>query len=124
MVALLTVIGSWYWAVPYQNGFLYVAADYFVQSVIVLACLTAMSAIVHPVLAVLTVIVFNESTIKLAIGDRLDLETLIDALASCGYQRVPQTEEPGDFSVRGGIVDAYSPLYNEPIRIGIGKGLQ
>ena len=64
VVALLTIVGSWYWAVPYQNGFLYVAADYFVQSVIVLACLTAMSAIVHPVLAVLTLIVFNESTIK------------------------------------------------------------
>ncbi|MDO8433527.1 MAG: transcription-repair coupling factor [Candidatus Binatus sp.] len=61
--------------------------------------------------------IFNESIIKLAIGDRLDFEILIDALASCGYQRVPQTEEPGDFSVRGGIVDAYSPLYNDPIRI-------
>ena len=34
-----------------------------------------------------------------------------------GYQRVPQTEEPGDFSVRGGIVDVFSPLYHNPMRI-------
>ena len=61
--------------------------------------------------------VFNDSIVKVAIGDRIDFEILIDALSSCGYQRVPQTEEPGDFSVRGGIVDAYSPLYNDPIRI-------
>ncbi|MDB5108471.1 MAG: helicase, partial [Candidatus Binatus sp.] len=61
--------------------------------------------------------IFNESIVKVALGDRFDLDVLIDALASCGYQRVPQTEEPGDFSVRGGIVDAFSPLYRSPIRI-------
>ncbi len=61
--------------------------------------------------------VFDQSIIKVAIGDRIDLEALVEALASCGYQRVPQTEEPGDFSVRGGIVDAFSPLYRDPIRI-------
>ena len=61
--------------------------------------------------------VFNESIVKVAIGDRLDLDALVEALAACGYQRVPQTEEAGDFSVRGGIVDAFSPLYRDPIRI-------
>ncbi|HYK64834.1 MAG TPA: DEAD/DEAH box helicase, partial [Patescibacteria group bacterium] len=61
--------------------------------------------------------VFNDSIVKVAIGDRLDLDALTDALAACGYQRVPQTEEAGDFSVRGGIVDAFSPLYRDPIRI-------
>ena len=61
--------------------------------------------------------VFNDSIVRVGLGDRLDLDALIDALASCGYQRVPQTEEPGDFSVRGGIVDAYSPLYRSPVRI-------
>ncbi|MGH7812767.1 MAG: DEAD/DEAH box helicase, partial [Candidatus Binataceae bacterium] len=60
---------------------------------------------------------FNESVIEIAAGDSLDREALLDALAACGYQRVPQTEEPGDFSVRGGIVDVFSPLYAEPIRI-------
>ncbi|MGA9742590.1 MAG: hypothetical protein WBQ33_19220, partial [Candidatus Binatus sp.] len=61
--------------------------------------------------------VFNQSIVKVAIGDRLDLEALVEALVACGYQRVPQSEEAGDFSVRGGIVDAFSPLYRDPIRI-------
>jgi len=61
--------------------------------------------------------IFNESIVKVAIGDSLDLDALVEALAACGYQRVPQTEEQGDFSVRGGIVDAFSPLYRDPIRI-------
>ena len=60
---------------------------------------------------------FNESIVTVAIGDRLDLDALVEALSACGYQRVPQTEEAGDFSVRGGLVDAFSPLYRDPIRI-------
>ena len=61
--------------------------------------------------------VFESSVIRIAAADTLDLEALMDALAALGYQRVPQTEEPGDFSVRGGIVDIFSPLYNNPVRI-------
>ncbi len=61
--------------------------------------------------------VLDDSIIRVATGDRLDLEGLVDALVSAGYQRIPQTEEPGDFSIRGGIVDAFSPLHAEPVRI-------
>ena len=59
----------------------------------------------------------NDSIIRIANGDRLDLEILVDALTSAGYQRIPQVEEPGDFSVRGGIVDVFSPLLSAPVRI-------
>jgi transcription-repair coupling factor (superfamily II helicase) len=61
--------------------------------------------------------VFESSVLRIAAADTLDLEALIDALSAMGYQRVPQTEEPGDFSVRGGIVDIFSPLYHNPVRI-------
>ena len=61
--------------------------------------------------------VLNGSIVRVAPGDRLDLEGLVDALVSAGYQRLPQTEEPGDFSVRGGIVDVFSPLHGDPLRI-------
>src|SRR3989441_5599596 len=61
--------------------------------------------------------VFESSVLRIAAADTLDLEALIDALSAMGYQRVPQTEEPGDFSVRGGIVDVFSPLFNNPVRI-------
>jgi transcription-repair coupling factor (superfamily II helicase) len=56
------------------------------------------------------------SIVRIATAERVDLDLLVDALVSAGYQRVPQTEEPGDFSVRGGIIDAFSPLYRDPIR--------
>jgi transcription-repair coupling factor (superfamily II helicase) len=59
----------------------------------------------------------NDSIVRVSVGDRLDLETLIDALTTAGYQRIPQAEEPGDFSVRGGIVDVFSPLLSAPVRI-------
>jgi transcription-repair coupling factor (superfamily II helicase) len=61
--------------------------------------------------------VFESSVLKIAAADRLDLEALVSELGAIGYQRVPQTEEPGDFSVRGGIVDIFSPLYHHPMRI-------
>jgi transcription-repair coupling factor (superfamily II helicase) len=60
---------------------------------------------------------FESSIVRIAAAETLDLEMLIDTLSEIGYQRVPQCEEPGDFSVRGGIVDVFSPLYHEPIRI-------
>ncbi|HTT74680.1 MAG TPA: transcription-repair coupling factor [Candidatus Binataceae bacterium] len=61
--------------------------------------------------------VFEDSVIKVGLAERLDLEALIEALIAMGYQRLPQTEEPGDFSVRGGIVDIFSPLHHNPIRL-------
>ena len=61
--------------------------------------------------------VFEDSVIKIALAERLDLEAMIEALIAMGYQRLPQTEEPGDFSVRGGIMDIFSPLHHNPIRL-------
>ena len=59
---------------------------------------------------------FDASIIRIAAAESLDLELLIETLSTMGYQRVPQCEEAGDFSVRGGIVDVFSPLYNKPVR--------
>ena len=42
--------------------------------------------------------------------------TVCGRLAEIGYNRVPQVEQEGDFSVRGGIVDAWSPGDEFPIR--------
>jgi transcription-repair coupling factor (superfamily II helicase) len=61
--------------------------------------------------------VFEESVVRIALAEVLDLDALVEALTAMGYQRVPQTEEPGDFSVRGGIVDVFSPLHHNPVRI-------
>ena len=41
---------------------------------------------------------------------------IVEELAKMGYQRVPQVEGEGDFSVRGGILDVWSPGEEFPIR--------
>jgi len=60
---------------------------------------------------------FAESVITIAPAERFDLDLLVESLSALGYQRVPQVEELGDFSVRGGIIDVFSPLHNEPVRV-------
>ncbi len=51
------------------------------------------------------------------VNETLHRDGLIGKLVSGGYNRTPLVEEPGDFSVRGGILDVFSPLYSDPLRI-------
>jgi len=53
----------------------------------------------------------------LMVDEDLDRDVLIEKLVSGGYVRSMIVEEPGDFCVRGGIVDILTPLYPDPIRI-------
>jgi transcription-repair coupling factor (superfamily II helicase) len=50
-------------------------------------------------------------------GEETDRERLMTKLIAGGYLRTAIVEDPGDFSVRGGIVDVFSPLYPDPLRI-------
>ncbi len=50
-------------------------------------------------------------------GEEVDRGRLVAKLITGGYLRAAIVEEPGDFSVRGGIVDVFSPLYADPLRI-------
>lgn len=45
------------------------------------------------------------------------LEELEKALIRCGYARTEQVEGAGQYSRRGGILDFFSPIYPEPVRI-------
>ena len=47
----------------------------------------------------------------------LDIDELKDALVNKGYERVGQVEMPGQFSVRGGIIDIYCLTEENPWRI-------
>ena len=46
----------------------------------------------------------------------IGLGTLVGKLSEFGYERLPQVEKEGDFSVRGGIVDLWSPGEEFPVR--------
>ncbi|MBW1784379.1 MAG: hypothetical protein JRL30_27015, partial [Deltaproteobacteria bacterium] len=50
-------------------------------------------------------------------GEEVDRELFIRRLEITGYQRTSLVEERGDYSVRGGVIDIFSPLYPLPIRL-------
>lgn len=50
-------------------------------------------------------------------GEEVDREDLIKTLEMNGYQHTSMVEERGDYSVRGGVVDVFSPLYPMPVRL-------
>lgn len=51
-----------------------------------------------------------------SVGDELSMDKLIDRLVKMGYTRLDVVENPGQFAVRGGIVDVYSSG-GDPYRI-------
>ena len=50
-------------------------------------------------------------------GEDIDRDLFVAKLLSGGYVQAMIVEEPGDFCVRGGILDVFSPLYSDPLRI-------
>ncbi len=54
---------------------------------------------------------------ELRAGEELDLGEMADALVEAGYDRVSQVTERGQFAVRGGILDVYSPHHDSPVRV-------
>ena len=57
------------------------------------------------------------AALRLPLGAQISLQDLCARLVSSGYSRATLVEGVGQFSVRGGIVDVFSPAYDHPIRI-------
>src|SRR5438132_1042244 len=55
--------------------------------------------------------------ILLGTGAEVSLESLTEALALAGYERVERADERGQFAVRGGIVDVFPTTGREPLRV-------
>ncbi len=60
---------------------------------------------------------FLGATLIFEPNQEVDRDQLILNLIEAGYQRQPTAYDPGIFSVRGGVVDIFSPLYSHPFRI-------
>ena len=56
------------------------------------------------------------SAFTLAVGQEYELDGLLEKLTGAGYSRCAMVEGPGQFAVRGGILDLYSPAADRPIR--------
>ncbi len=70
-------------------------------------------AIIEPTIAKAT---FLAESLRLTIGQKLEPEELAGRLVALGFNRVAAVEEVGDFAVRGGLIDFFSPSSELPIR--------
>jgi len=61
--------------------------------------------------------VFLEACFALNVGEIVERDWLLRSLIRLGYSRGSLAEIPGEFSVRGGIVDIFSTAHDHPVRI-------
>ncbi len=59
----------------------------------------------------------ERNTLKISVGTELSLDFVNEVLFEYKFKRVDFVTEPGEFSVRGGIVDVFSFSHDEPYRI-------
>ncbi|HBL84070.1 MAG: transcription-repair coupling factor [Clostridiales bacterium GWF2_38_85] len=57
------------------------------------------------------------NTLELKKGEKIPLNSVVQRLVNMGYNRAELVEGRGQFSVRGGIIDIYSPQNDYPVRI-------
>ncbi len=57
------------------------------------------------------------NTFDVRVGQLLDLDAEKRRLHAAGYRNVPQVLDPGDFAVRGGLLDVYPMGAHEPYRV-------
>ena len=60
--------------------------------------------------------VLQQATFSLEVGQEYPLEDLLGRLTAAGYSRCGMVEGTGQFSLRGGILDVFSPAEPQPIR--------
>jgi transcription-repair coupling factor (superfamily II helicase) len=61
----------------------------------------------------------RQAGFQAGIGERLNLEQLQRYLTHNGYSRAQAVREPGEYAMRGGIVDLFPPGTEEPLRLDL-----
>lgn len=59
----------------------------------------------------------KEVILKIGKGDEISYDEIIHALGAEGFERVDFVSAPGQFAIRGSIIDIFSYSYNNPYRI-------
>ena len=75
--------------------------------------------VVAPIKALLQILTPAEAAkpIKVTKDSDLDQGSLVSSLVAMGYVREPQVVRPGDFAVRGSIVDVFASTQDSPVRL-------
>ncbi len=61
----------------------------------------------------------REAAFTATVGSRIDEEALRNFLVRMGFTQSPTVLEPGDYAVRGGIIDIYPPGQSGPVRLDL-----
>ena len=61
----------------------------------------------------------REAAFTARVGDRIDEAALRNFLVRMGFSQAPTVTEPGDYAVRGGIIDIYPPGEGGPVRLDL-----
>ncbi|MBR4483431.1 MAG: transcription-repair coupling factor, partial [Paludibacteraceae bacterium] len=59
----------------------------------------------------------SSETLHLSVGEKVDLQFVIDTLTEYGFEQTEFVYEPGQFSVRGSLIDVFSYSNDLPYRI-------
>ena len=62
---------------------------------------------------------YRQLALNLRVGDEVPLQDVVAHLESVGYERREPVEMVGEYSVRGGILDVFSPESAKPVRIDL-----
>ena len=62
---------------------------------------------------------YRQLAVRLKIGEEVPLDEVVAHLESVGYERREPVEMMGEYSVRGGILDVFSPESQKPVRIDL-----
>lgn len=60
---------------------------------------------------------YKKSEQTLSVGDEISMDALSERLVQMGYVREDMVEGKGQFSIRGGIIDVFSPTGENPYRV-------
>lgn len=63
--------------------------------------------------------VIRDALFRARVGDRIDEDALRAFLVRMGFTQAPTVMEPGDYAVRGGIIDIYPPGESGPVRLDL-----
>ena len=81
-----------------------------------LLVITTINAILQRVPVAAT---FPSAVFEATVGEGLALDALLQFLERDGYRRADTVREPGEFALRGGIVDLFPPGTSEPLRLDL-----
>ena len=62
---------------------------------------------------------FQSNIVEITRGQDIDIDTLKDRLLLMGYERISVIEGRGEYSIRGGILDIFTPEADNPYRIEV-----